>query len=160
MTVATLAMTKNPTMKTLMKVTISMDTSMVLRIARSCFASSTVQLVCIQGVLWSFWCRCLLLGRVVRPCTRERPIVVLCSALCLRYAPQAVARGVLGVGMMRADRKRRELQVLCFYAKGPLASMSCLEEEAGERTEEGGGLMFLEVCSRRIQAIMYAFLTF
>ena len=34
-----------------------------------------------------------------------------------------------------------------------------LEEEAGERTEEGGGLVFLEVCSRRIQAIMYALLT-
>ena len=40
----------------------------VLRIVRSCFPFSTVQFVCIQGVLRSLRCRCLLLGRVVRPC--------------------------------------------------------------------------------------------
>ena len=41
----------------------------VLRIVWSCFPFSTVQLVCIQGDSWVFfWCRCLLLGRVARPC--------------------------------------------------------------------------------------------
>ena len=66
---------KNPTMKTLMKVTVSMKTTMttvqhrLLRIVWYVFSFSTVQRVNIQGVFWSLWGRCLLLHRVVRPCT-------------------------------------------------------------------------------------------
>ena len=64
--VAMSAVTKNLTMKTLMKVTMSMKTTMttvhhrVLRIVWSCFPFSIVQLDRIQGVLQSLWYRRLL----------------------------------------------------------------------------------------------------
>ena len=71
--------TKNPTKKTLSKVTMSMKTTMtivqhwVLRIVLSSFPFSTLQFVCVQGVIWSLRCRCVLLGGVARP------FVGLCS---------------------------------------------------------------------------------
>ena len=67
-------LTKSPTMKTLSKMTMSKKTTMTTVRHRdlendwSSSPFSTVHVVCIQRVLWSLWCRCLLHGRVVRPC--------------------------------------------------------------------------------------------
>ena len=73
-TVAMFVMTKNASMRTLMKVTMSMKTTLntgrhrVLRIVWSCFPFCAVQIICIRGVVRSLRCGCLLLGKVVRPC--------------------------------------------------------------------------------------------
>ena len=73
--VAMFVMTKTFTMETLMKVTMSMKTMIttvqhrIHRIVWSCFPFSTLQFVCIQGAC--LLCRCILLGRVVRPCSRH-----------------------------------------------------------------------------------------
>ena len=86
---------KNPTRKTLLKVTMYMMTTMttvqrlVLRIVWSCFSLSTVHFVCMQGVLRSLQCRCLLLGEVLRQC------VGLCSKPVLK-------------------KKGRKSSVICF----------------------------------------------
>ena len=73
-TVAMSAMMRNnPTKKTMLKVTMSMMTTLTTISHRdfqndwSSFPSSTVQCVCIQGVLWSSRC-CCLLDWVARPC--------------------------------------------------------------------------------------------
>ena len=85
--VVMIATTKNPTEKTLSKVTMSMTTTMttvlhrVLRIGWSSFPCSTVQVACIQGVLRSLRCCCLLLDWVLRPC-----VGLCCNAPSSRVA--------------------------------------------------------------------------
>ena len=67
-TVATIAMMKNPTKNTLSKMTMSMMTKMATVLHRDlendCSSSpcSTPQSVSIQDALWSLRCGCLLLG--------------------------------------------------------------------------------------------------
>ena len=74
MVTVTIAMLmKNPTMKTLSKVTTCMMTKMttVLHWDQEDWSSSlfsTVQVAFVQGVLWSSRCCCLLLAWVERPC--------------------------------------------------------------------------------------------
>ena len=72
--VAMFVTTKNPTMKTLMKVTTFKMTTMPTVVHRdlendwSSTPNSTVHVVCMLGVLWSSRCCYLLLDSVVRPC--------------------------------------------------------------------------------------------
>ena len=74
--------------KTLMKVTMSMNTTMttgqhrVLKIVWCCSSFSTVQCVCIQCLLRSLRCRCLLVGWV---------LYGLCTGLCSNARSSGVA---------------------------------------------------------------------
>ena len=79
-------MRNNPTKKTLLKVAMSMLTTMTTHCPASGSGESldnipfsTVQCASIQGVGWSSWCCYLLLDRVVRPC------IGLCSVPFLRF---------------------------------------------------------------------------
>ena len=126
--------TKNPTMKTLMKATMSMKTTMttsqhrILRIVWSCFPSFAVQSVCFQGVLRSLRCRGLLLGMVVRPCIGlcSKPVLwkklrnsslhwLFCQILPCRIACILVRACAFGTARPRgsAPRSFRNLLFLC-----------------------------------------------
>ena len=86
-TVVRSAMIRNANKKTLLKVTMSMMTTMRTVVHRAlekdCSSSpfSDVKVACIQGVVWSSRCCCLLLDWDARPC------VGLCSNAFLPVLP-------------------------------------------------------------------------
>ena len=128
-------MRSNPTKKTMLKVTMSMMTTMSTGLHRdfqndrSSSPLSTVQVACVHGVLWSTKCCCLLFGCVARPCTglcnnafpwewlRNSSFPTLpCSTLSYRFACILARACAFDIARQRGSAPR-SFQKLCLCAE-------------------------------------------
>ena len=128
-------MKSDPTTKTMLKVTMSMMTTMTTGLHRdfqndrSSSPLSTVQVACIQGVLWSTKCCCLLFGWVARPCTglcsnafpwewlRNSSFPTLpCQTLSYRFACILARACAFDIARQRGGAPR-SFQKLCLCAE-------------------------------------------